>query len=53
MPFADERGRGDVLWPLRVSLSGKDKSPGPFDIMDALGRRETIGRINIAFTKLK
>ncbi|MGE5298164.1 MAG: glutamate--tRNA ligase [Acidobacteriaceae bacterium] len=28
---------GEVLWPLRVSLSGLDASPGPFDIMDAFG----------------
>ncbi|MHB9019919.1 MAG: glutamate--tRNA ligase [Minisyncoccota bacterium] len=48
MPLANEIGRGDVLWPLRVSLSGKDKSPGPFDIMDALGKKETIRRIEIA-----
>lgn len=51
MPIADEIGRGDVLWPLRVSLSGKDKSPGPFDIMDVLGKKETIRRIEIAIKK--
>ncbi|MDO8443149.1 MAG: glutamate--tRNA ligase [bacterium] len=51
MPFANEIGRGDVLWPLRVSLSGKDKSPGPFDIMGVLGKKETIRRINIALEK--
>lgn len=26
---------GEVLWPLRVALSGLDASPGPFEIMDA------------------
>jgi len=51
MPFADEIGRGDVLWPLRVSLSGKDRSPGPFDIMGVLGKKETIRRIEIALKK--
>jgi glutamyl/glutaminyl-tRNA synthetase len=51
MPIADERGRGDVLWPLRVSLSGKDKSPGPFDIMDVLGKKETIRRVEMAIKK--
>jgi glutamyl-tRNA synthetase len=25
-PYADEEGRGDVLWPYRFALSGKDKS---------------------------
>ena len=52
MPLANEIGRGEVLWPLRVSLSGKDKSPGPFDIMGVLGKKETIRRINIALQKL-
>lgn len=51
MPLANEIGRGDVLWPLRVSLSGKDKSPGPFDIMDVLGKEETIRRIESAIKK--
>lgn len=51
MPFANEIGRGEALWPLRVSLSGKDKSPGPFDIMDVLGKKETIRRIEIAVKK--
>ena len=53
MPFANERGRGEVLWPLRVALSGKDKSPGPFDIMDILGKHETERRIKLALEKLK
>lgn len=53
MPFADMRGRGEVLWPVRVALSGKDKSPGPFEVMDILGKEETIKRIDIALEKLK
>lgn len=28
---------GEVLWPLRVALSGMEASPGPFEIMDAFG----------------
>lgn len=51
MPMANELGRGEVLWPLRVALSGKDKSPGPFDLMDVLGKAETIHRIEIAIKK--
>ncbi len=53
MPFADTVGRGEALWPLRVALSGKDKSPGPFEIMDVLGKEETLRRINIALGKLE
>lgn len=53
MPFADTVGRGDVLWPLRVALSGKDRSPGPFEIMDVIGKDETLRRIEIAIKKLE
>lgn len=52
MPLAEERGRGDILWPLRASLSGKKASPGPFEIMPALGKEETIRRVMGAIEKL-
>ena len=52
MPLAEGKGRGDVLWPLRVSLSGKKASPGPFDIMPVLGKAESIRRITIGIHKL-
>ncbi len=46
---ATERGdRGSLLWPLRVALSGRKNSPGPFDIIDILGVEESIRRINAA-----
>ncbi len=53
MGLADTRGRGEVLWPLRVALSGKDKSPGPFEIMEVMGKEESLRRIEIAISKLK
>lgn len=53
MPYADIAGRGDVLWPLRVALSGKDKSPGPFEIMDIIGKEESLRRIDLAIKKLE
>lgn len=37
---------GDFLWPLRVALSGLKNSPSPFEIAWALGRQETLNRIN-------
>lgn len=52
MPLAEQRGRGDVLWPLRVVLSGKKASPGPLDILPALGREESIRRIALGIQKL-
>jgi hypothetical protein len=48
--YAEERGRGDVLWPLRYLLSGKDKSPDPFLLTEALGKEETLKRIDNAIS---
>lgn len=53
MPLTEVYGRGELLWPLRAALSGKKASPGPFEIMEVLGKEETIGRINVAIEKLK
>lgn len=46
--YATENGRGEVLWPLRVSLSGKEKSPDPFTLIYVLGKEETLHRISNA-----
>jgi len=43
---------GSVLWPLRVSLSGQQNSPGPFEIAEVLGKDETLRRIQLAISKL-
>jgi glutamyl-tRNA synthetase len=51
-PLTTERGNGDVLWPLRVALSGKEFSPGPFEIMSVLGKNESMRRITEATAKL-
>ncbi len=47
-PYAEAEGRGAVLWPLRFSLSGKDKSPDPFALCAILGKEVAISRINAA-----
>ena len=52
LTLAETIGRGELLWPLRTALSGKSASPGPFDIMEALGKKETLRRINVAIKKL-
>ena len=52
IPIAEKLGKGEALWPLRVALSGKAASPGPFEIMDVLGKNESISRIESALTKL-
>jgi glutamyl-tRNA synthetase len=43
-----EKNKGYLLWPLRVALSGKQFSPGPFEIADILGREKTLKRIQEA-----
>lgn len=48
MPLAEERGKGSVLWPVRVALSGKEKSPDPFILLSILGPAESIARISKA-----
>lgn len=48
MPYADEKGRGEVLWPMRVALTGKEKSPDPFTVAEIIGKTETINRLNNA-----
>ncbi len=45
-------GRGDTLWPMRVALTGKENSPGPFEVSAVLGQNETVLRINKALEKL-
>lgn len=44
-------GTGELLWPLRVSLSGRKNSPGPFEIAQALGKEKTLKRIKAAIGK--
>jgi glutamyl/glutaminyl-tRNA synthetase len=48
MPFATKRGKGNVLWPLRVALSGKEKSPDPFTLLSILGKTVSLKRIKKA-----
>ncbi|MFA6409986.1 MAG: glutamate--tRNA ligase [Candidatus Buchananbacteria bacterium] len=45
-------GTGDMLWPMRVALSGLKNSPGPFEIAEALGKKESLNRIETAINFL-
>lgn len=51
-PYATAQGRGAVLWPLRVALSGREKSPDPFTLAALLGKQETLARIASAAESL-
>jgi glutamyl-tRNA synthetase len=50
--YADEQGRGNVLWPLRYCLTGKQKSPDPFTLISTLGKTKSIERITTAIERL-
>ena len=39
---------GPLLWPFRVALSGREASPGPFEIAEILGKNETLRRVERA-----
>ena len=44
--YADEGGAklGVVAQPLRAALTGRSTSPGIFDVLEVLGREESLGR---------
>lgn len=44
---------GNVLWPLRVCLSGLEKSATPFELLWALGKEASLERIDHAIATLK
>ena len=46
------KDRGKVLWPVRVALTGKKSSAGPFEIAGVLGKEKTLNRLKEASDKL-
>lgn len=50
--FSQRGDRGELLWPLRVSLSGKSSSPGPHEIAAVLGKNLAMRRIKQAIRRL-
>ena len=50
--YATEVGRSAVLWPMRVALSGKEKSPDPFTLCELLGKELVLERIAAALRVL-
>jgi glutamyl-tRNA synthetase len=50
--YAEAHGKGDVLWPLRVSITGREKSPDPFISASLVGREEALARIDKAAASL-
>lgn len=42
-----------VLWPLRVAITGKEASPGVFEVMEVLGKEKVLARVEGAVENLK
>lgn len=56
LAFIKEKGvkTGYVLWPLRTAVSGKQTTPaGATEIMEVIGKEETLARVRAAVDKLK
>ncbi len=56
MKYIEEKGvkNGVVLWPLRTAVSGKQSTPGgAFEIMEILGKEESLRRIRLGIQKLE
>jgi Glutamyl- and glutaminyl-tRNA synthetases len=51
--YAEATGKGEVLWPLRVALTGRERSPDPFTVAYILGHTETLDRIDTACAKIE
>ena len=54
--YAKEHGYkvGYVMWPIRTALSGKQMTPaGATEILEVLGKEESLVRIQAAIAKLK
>lgn len=48
----NKKGVGDVLWPMRVALTGLKGSPGPFEVAEVLGKEKSLKRIEQAIEKI-
>ena len=54
--YVEEKGvkNGYVMWPIRTAVSGKQMTPGgATELMEVLGKEETIARIRAAIEKLQ
>ncbi len=54
--YIEEKGikNGQGLWPIRTAVSGKQMTPGgAYEIMEILGKEESIRRVKIGIEKLQ
>ena len=56
LDYVKEKGckNGQVLWPVRIAMSGKQMTPcGASEMMEVLGKEESLKRIRAAIGKLE
>ena len=46
--YATKEGRGQVLWPFRYALTGRERSPDPFQVASVAGKKASLERIDAA-----
>ncbi|MCX7778805.1 MAG: glutamate--tRNA ligase [Patescibacteria group bacterium] len=51
--LAQKQGAGQIFWPFRVALSGKEASPPAAEIAEILGKKRVVSRIEEAIKKTK
>ena len=49
---SNQIGKGEILWPLRVAVTGLERSPDVFGVMGVLGRKKTLERVARAQEKM-
>lgn len=50
--YVEKTGKGEVLWPMRVALTGLERSPDPFTVAYVIGKEDTLGRLKSACAKI-
>ena len=50
--YAEKEGRGAVLWPMRVALTGRERSPDPFSVAYIIGHEDALKRLEEAIKKI-
>lgn len=53
MAYAEAQGKGNVLWPMRVALSGREQSPDPFTLAAMEGKQASLRRLKQAVSMLQ
>ncbi len=51
-PYVEKVGKGELLWPLRLALTGLERSPDPFTVAFVLGKSETLDRLKTICAKM-